>query len=218
MPVSSLLSFLVLGALLFVPAGRLDWTDGWICLAIMVVGFSLVTLHVAHRTPSLIQRRMKAGAGTPLWDRILVIMFQLLFLAILIVGGLDARRYGWSLLPAWKGLGAILIVAALLLLGWAMGENPHFEATVRIQEDQKHRVIDSGPYRKVRHPGYVAGIILMVGIALTLGSAWAMVPAALGTVALIIRTAAEDLSLCANLNGYREFTQRSRYRLLPRVW
>ena len=134
----SVLLFLVLGALLFVPAGRLDWTAGWICLAIMVAGFSYVTLRVARRTPSLLRRRMKAGAGTPLWDRIIVIIFQLLFMAILIVGGLD-KRYGWSSQPAWaQGLGVIMMIAALLLLGWAMGQNPHFETTVRIQEEENH--------------------------------------------------------------------------------
>jgi protein-S-isoprenylcysteine O-methyltransferase Ste14 len=211
--------FLVLAALLFVPAGRLDWTAGWICLAIMVVGFSLLTLHVARRTPSLIRRRMKAGAGTPLWDRIIVIVFHLLFMAILVVGGLDTGRYGWALLPAWaQGLGVILMIAALLLLGWAMGQNPHFETTVRIQEDQKHRVIDSGPYRLVRHPGYVAASLLMIGMALTLESGWALVPAALATVEMIVRTALEDRFLQANLEGYREFARRTRYRLVPGVW
>jgi protein-S-isoprenylcysteine O-methyltransferase Ste14 len=210
--------YLVLGALLFVPAGRLDWTAGWICLANMVVGFSLVSLHVARRTPSLIRRRMKAGAGTPLWDRIFVMIFQLLFMAILIIGGLDSRS-GWSMLPLWaQALGVILMIAAQLLLGWAMGQNPHFESTVRIQEDQKHRVIDSGPYRLVRHPGYVGGIVLVIGMALTLGSAWTMVPAALAAVGLTVRTAAEDSFLQANLKGYREFIRRTRYRLLPGVW
>ena len=209
----SVLLFLVLGALLFVPAGRLDWTAGWICLAIMVAGFSYVTLRVARRTPSLLRRRMKAGAGTPLWDCIIVIIFQHLFMAILIVGGLD-KRYGWSSLPAWaQGLGVIMMIAALLLLGWAMGQNPHFETTVRIQEDQKHRVIDSGPYRLVRHPGYVAANLLMIGMALTLESARALVPATLGAAELIVRTALEDRFLQANLKGYREFARRTRYRL-----
>jgi protein-S-isoprenylcysteine O-methyltransferase Ste14 len=211
--------FLVLAALLFVSAGRLDWTAGWLCLAIMVVGFSLLTLHVARRTPSLIRRRMRAGAGTPLWDGIIVIVFHILFMAILVVGGLDTGRYGWSLLPSWaQGLGVILMIAALLLLGWAMGQNPHFETTVRIQEDQKHRVIDSGPYRLVRHPGYVAASLLMIGMALTLESGWALVPAALATVEVIVRTALEDRFLHANLEGYREFARRTRYRLVPGVW
>jgi protein-S-isoprenylcysteine O-methyltransferase Ste14 len=99
-----------------------------------------------------------------------------------------------------------------------MRENPHFETTVRIQEDQRHRTIDSGPYRVVRHPGYVAGILLMVGTAFALGSAWALVPAALSLITLIVRTAREDRFLQANLQEYRAFVQRTPFRLIPGVW
>jgi protein-S-isoprenylcysteine O-methyltransferase Ste14 len=214
-----LFSVLLLGALLFVPAGRLDWTAGWVCLAAMVICFSAVTAYVAKRNPSLIRRRMKAGKGTPLWDQLLVVLFQLLFMAILIVGGLDAGRYHGTSLPFWlQGAGLLMMIASLLLLGWAMGQNPHFEATVRIQEDQAHRVIESGPYRIVRHPGYVAGILLLFGMALVFGSRWAILPAALGAAALVLRTAAEDRFLQANLEGYRDYARRTRFRLLPGVW
>src|SRR5262245_53501001 len=89
-------SLLILGALIFVPAGRLDYTPGWTCLLVMVIGFSSVTAYVAKRTPSLIRRRMKPGAGTPAWDRVFVAILQLLFVAILVVGGLDAGRYAWT--------------------------------------------------------------------------------------------------------------------------
>jgi protein-S-isoprenylcysteine O-methyltransferase Ste14 len=210
---------LVLGALIFVPAGRLDYTAGWICLGLMVIGFTAVTAHVARRTPSLLRRRMKAGAGTPLWDKVFVSALQLLFVAILVVGALDTGRFGWSALPLWlQVVGVLLMMASLLLLGWAMGQNPHFEATVRIQTDQQHRVVESGPYRIVRHPGYVAAVLLVIGMALVLRSAWALIPATLAALDMIARTAAEDRFLHANLEGYRAFAQRTRYRLLPGVW
>jgi protein-S-isoprenylcysteine O-methyltransferase Ste14 len=213
------ISILVLWAMIFVPAGRLDYVSGWICLVVMVIGFSAVTAHVAKRTPSLIRRRMKAGAGTPLWDRVFVINVQVLFAAILIVGGLDAGRYHWTSLPLWLQVsGLVLMVAGMLLVAWAMGQNPHFEATVRIQTDQNHRVIESGPYRIVRHPGYVAGIVLFIGIALVLNSAWALVPAFLLAANLVVRSWAEDRFLQENLKGYREFTNRTRRRLIPGVW
>src|SRR5262245_26018015 len=171
-------SVLLLGAMIFIPAGRLDYKPGWVCLAGMAIGFSAVTAYVAKRTPSLIRRRMKAGAGTPIWDCLLVIALQFLFVAILVVGGLDAGRYRWTSLPLWlQAAGVILMIVGMLLVGWAMGQNPHFEATVRIQADQHHRVIESGPYRIVRHPGYVAGIVLFIGTALVLSSTWALVPA-----------------------------------------
>jgi protein-S-isoprenylcysteine O-methyltransferase Ste14 len=214
-----LFSVLLLAALIFIPAGRLNYVPGWICLAVMVIGFSAVTAYVARRTPSLIRRRMKAGAGTPGWDRAFVIIVQLLFVAILVVGGLDAGRYRWTSLPPWlQALGLILIIVGMVLLGWAMGQNPHFEATVRIQSDQNHRVIDSGPYRIVRHPGYVAAILIFIGMALVLDSRWALVPAILSAVNLIARTAAEDHFLRRNLRGYLEFSERTRYRLIPGIW
>jgi len=214
-----LFSVLLLGAMIFIPAGRLDYTPGWICLSVMVIGFSAVTAYVAKRTPSLIRRRMRAGAGTPTWDRVFVITLQFLFVAILVVGGVDAGRYRSTSLPLWlQPAGIILMIAGILLFAWAMGQNPHFEATVRIQADQNHRVIESGPYRIVRHPGYVGGIVLSIGMALVLDSAWALLPAILSAANLVARTWAEDRFLHENLNGYREYAQRTRYRLVPGIW
>src|SRR5262249_13473820 len=117
-----------------------------------------------------------------------------------------------------QAAGVILMIVGMLLVGWAMGQNPHFEATVRIQADQDHRVIESGPYRIVRHPGYVAGIVLFIGTALVLSSTWALVPAIFSAANLIARTWAEDRFLHENLNGYREFAKRTRYRLVPGIW
>lgn len=212
-------SVLLFAALIFLPAGRLDWPAGWLCLASMVIGFSGVTAHVALRTPSLIRRRAKPGAGTPVWDLLFVIFFQLAFVATLIVGGLDAGRHHWTSLSPWlQGVGLLLMTAAMFLLGWAMGSNPHFEATVRIQRDQEHRVIDRGPYRIVRHPGYAAGIPLLFGMALLLGSAWALVPALVGAIDLIVRTVLEDDYLVEHLDGYRAYTRRTAFRLIPGVW
>ena len=214
-----LLSVLLFAALIFVPAGRLDWIAGWLCLAVMLIGFSAVTAHVAVRTPSLIRRRVKPGAGTPIWDLVLVPLFQLAFIAVLLVGGLDAGRHHWTSLPAWlQGVGLIAMIAAIFLLGWAMGINPHFEATVRIQKDLGHHVIDTGPYRIVRHPGYEAGILLLIGMALVLGSAWALVPALIGGIGLIVRTTLEDRFLIDRLDGYRDYTRRTRFRLIPGIW
>src|SRR5262249_51224635 len=114
--------------------------------------------------------------------------------------------------------GIIFMIAAMVLVGWAMGQNPHFESTVRIQADQNHRVIERGPYRIVRHPGYVAGMVLFIGMALVLNSRWALLPAILSVVNLIARTSAEDRFLHANLPGYREFAKSTRYRLVPGIW
>src|SRR5262245_28149568 len=100
---------LILGALLFIPAGTLDWSAGWICLITMTIGFSAVTARVVQRTPSLLTRRAKAGAGTPRWDLILVALFQLLFVAILVAGGLEERLHG-ATLPVWLELLGIVLM------------------------------------------------------------------------------------------------------------
>jgi protein-S-isoprenylcysteine O-methyltransferase Ste14 len=213
------LSALLFAGLIFGPAGRLDWPAGWLCLAVMLIGFSAVTGHVAARTPSLIRRRARIGAGTPWWDRVLVPIFQLAFVAVLAVAGLDAGRHSERALPVWaEAAGLLAMIAAIFVLGWAMGRNPHFESTVRIQSDRGHRVIESGPYRIVRHPGYAAGILLLLAMALALGSTWALVPALVGAVGLVVRTRLEEAFLCERLAGYRQFMRRTRFRLIPRVW
>jgi protein-S-isoprenylcysteine O-methyltransferase Ste14 len=210
---------LLFAGLIFVPAGRIDWAAGWRCFAAMAIGFSAITAHVARRTPSLVRRRARPGSGTPRWDLVLVPLFQLAFIAVLVAGGLDAGRHpSRSLSPVLKWAGLALMALSMLVLGWAMGANPHFEATVRIQRDQGHRVIDTGPYRIVRHPGYVAGIALLFGMALALGSTRALIPALAGGVGLVLRTALEDRFLSSHLEGYRAFTGRTRFRLIPGIW
>jgi protein-S-isoprenylcysteine O-methyltransferase Ste14 len=106
----------------------------------------------------------------------------------------------------------------LAIVTWAEAVNKFFEPTVRIQTDRGHHVVDRGPYAIVRHPGYVGSFLLFGGIALCLGSLWALIPAGLASALLIMRTRWEDQMLQAELPGYKEYTQRVRYRLLPGMW
>lgn len=101
---------------------------------------------------------------------------------------------------------------------WAMAANRFFSATVRIQEEHGHSVISQGPYRFVRHPGYTGGIIYQIAVPLVLGSWWALIPSLLAVACFILRTALEDHTLQAELDGYQTYAQRVRYRLLPGVW
>ena len=101
---------------------------------------------------------------------------------------------------------------------WAESVNKFFEPTVRIQTDRGHRVIDTGPYAIVRHPGYASGYLLFVGMPLALGSLWALIPAILSCLLLVVRTILEDQTLRNELAGYEEYAQRVRYRLIPGVW
>ncbi|MBN2489807.1 MAG: isoprenylcysteine carboxylmethyltransferase family protein [Planctomycetes bacterium] len=201
-------------------AGRIDWLGGWFYVGVVVACHAVSALVLWRRNPELLWRRGSIGQGTRAWDAICLGGLGVTFLATVGLGALDAGRHGWSAMPAGLCLvGALLYAGFVVLLTWCMVVNPHFEKTVRIQLDRAHRVIQTGPYRLVRHPGY-AGLLLgfILGTPLLLGSWWAFLPA-LGSLGMIaVRTALEDRLLRAELPGYREYAERVRYRLVPGVW
>jgi protein-S-isoprenylcysteine O-methyltransferase Ste14 len=136
-----------------------------------------------------------------------------------IVAGLDVR-FGWSpQISLALQLVALAIVAAGYFLGtWAMVANKFFSAVVRIQKERDHTVVTDGPYRLVRHPAYTGGVLAYLATPIMLGSLWALIPAGLTVVVLIIRTALEDKTLREELPGYDEYAQQTRHRLLPAIW
>ena len=206
-------------AFIFWPAGSIDWLRGWIYLGIVIVGLFINLVYLGRVNPELIEQRMRLGKGTKLWDKIWLAFFTPLFLAVYVVAGFDAVRFGWSTMSSWLwSLGAVLLVAGTALFSWSMGVNPFFEKTVRIQKERGHRVIDTGPYRFIRHPGYLGFFGWILSVPLLLGSWWAMVPAILSIIGVIIRTALEDRTLREELSGYQEYAQRVRYRLIPGLW
>jgi protein-S-isoprenylcysteine O-methyltransferase Ste14 len=148
-----------------------------------------------------------------------MVIFTPAFLAIYVTAGFDAVRFEWSTMPLWLWpLGLALWLAGYALFTWSMGVNPFFEKTVRIQTERGHRVIDTGPYRFVRHPGYLGFFGWGLSTPLLLGSWWAFLPALLSMVSLVIRTALEDRTLREELAGYREYASKVRYRLIPGIW
>jgi protein-S-isoprenylcysteine O-methyltransferase Ste14 len=201
-------------------AGRIDWIEGWGFIVLMGCGQTLHALYLRRKNPELIKRRSMIGENTKKWDKIWLTLFAILYMVIVFVGALDAGRYGWSHMPGWLWpAGGIIYLASLVFLTWAMAVNPHFEKTVRIQHDRNHRVVDSGPYRIVRHPGYI-GVILgfVLPVPLLLGSWWAGIPACVMGGWIVLRTILEDRTLGEELEGYKEYAQRVRYRLIPYVW
>ena len=209
----------VFGALLFGPAGRFDWIPGWLYLGIVAVNFAVNYGYVRARNPELIAARMRFGKGTKAWDKVWEGVSSPLFIALHVVAGLDAGRYGWSDMPLWLWpAGLALFVPGALFLGWSMVVNPFFEKTVRIQTERGHRVIDTGPYRFVRHPGYLGFTGWILSAPLLLGSWWAFVPARLTLAAFVVRTALEDRTLRAELSGYTAYARRVRFRLVPGLW
>jgi protein-S-isoprenylcysteine O-methyltransferase Ste14 len=204
---------------LFLPAGTWAWTRGWLFIGVFLGTVVVVACYLWRVNPEVVVARTGLHEGTIRWDKILLWFLLPTVYVIVPVAALDDGRYHWFPLPWWVcGVGYLLLLAGMGLVAWAEAVNKFFEVTVRIQTDRGHHVIDTGPYAIVRHPGYVAGILACVGIALCLGSLWALLPAGLGSGLLILRTRWEDQTLQAELAGYKEYTERVRYKLIPGVW
>jgi protein-S-isoprenylcysteine O-methyltransferase Ste14 len=212
-------ALLIFALCLFLPAGTWAWGRGWLFLVVWVAGLVVAMLYLRRVNPDVVAARLNRHEGTKSWDRILLGILLPTVMAIPIVAALDVGRFHWSQVPWWVcPLGYALLLAGMAGVTWAESVNRFFEPTVRIQSDRGHTVIDTGPYAVVRHPGYVAGCLLFVGMALSLGSAWALVPAGLACSLLILRTRWEDETLQAELAGYREYTLRVRSRWIPGIW
>ncbi|MFK0166200.1 methyltransferase family protein [Rhizobium sp. NPDC090279] len=210
---------LLLLVLVFLPAGRLDWLPGWIFIAFLAVSYAIAVLVMLRVNPVIFRARNRFQAGTKRWDLILVSLICLGMVAEIPVATLDAGRMAWSAMPTSVViLGYILLAAGLALGTWAQAVNRFFEPGVRLQRERGQHVISNGPYVFVRHPGYVSAILVFAGLALALGSWWALIPAAWASALLILRTSWEDALLQAELEGYADYAGRVRFRLMPRLW
>jgi len=220
--VGGFLGAFIQGALLFAAAGRLDLPRAWLFVAVSFVWMFGNGIILAIANPELLNQRgaWKKKKGVKSWDRKLLTLYGLSgFYAIPVVTGLDVGRYHWSNLGLWATvLGTLLLSFGWVLVTWAMLVNTHFETTVRIQTDRSHRVVSTGPYATVRHPGYIGAGLWALGSPLIVGSAYALIPAGLTILLLIVRTHLEDKTLRAELPGYADYAQRVRYRLLPGIW
>lgn len=211
-------SLFAIALLLFWPAGTLDWPRGWHFL-LVVTAVVLASLFVTWRKyPQILTAPRNIRPGTKRWDYFFVALINGGMLATLPVAGLD-HRFGWTAPPDWLVLlGYLVMLAGFAGTAWARLTNRYFEPGVRIQSDRDQQVVDTGPYAQVRHPGYLAGSLMAVGIALSLGSLWALVPAGVVVLALVLRTLGEDATLRAELRGYSDYAGRVRYRWLPWLW
>ncbi|MCC6905092.1 MAG: isoprenylcysteine carboxylmethyltransferase family protein [Anaerolineae bacterium] len=209
----------LIGILLFVAAGQPAWLWAWVYLG---AGLALLVLNAIILLPrhgDLVSERGEIREGTKGWDRAMIPVLLLTGLSMYVVAGLD-ERFGWSPdLPLWLHLLALVVmVMAQLGFVWAMSVNRFFAKTVRIQAERGHTVVSSGPYRFVRHPGYLCNLVTFPMAMLLLGSLWGLIAAAASAAAFIIRTALEDRTLQQELPGYRDYAQRVRYRLFPGIW
>jgi protein-S-isoprenylcysteine O-methyltransferase Ste14 len=208
---------LVQAAILFLVSGRPGWTNAWVYLGCYVGLIALTALVV--RDPELFAERARIRRDVKWWDKVIGVLFGIFGLGLLAVAALEARLAWSPPMPTALALaGLIVFVLGFGLSTWAMAANRFFSSQVRIQIERGHTVATGGPYRFVRHPGYVGFIVGALGSALLLGSRWALLPAALSAALVVVRTALEDRTLRAELPGYPDYAARVQYRLVPRVW
>ena len=198
-----------------------NWWQAWAYAVVSILTFIISRILVNRRHPDLIAERARfmEAKDTKPWDKVLAPLLGVGSILVVVVAGLD-KYYGWT---HASSLTVNLIALFGILFGyafssWALIENRFFSGTVRIQTERGHDVVSTGPYRIVRHPGYAGGLFGFIFIPLLLDSYWAWIPTILLGMALVIRTALEDKTLQEELPGYKEYAQRTKYRLFPGVW
>ena len=204
----------IFGGIIFVSAGRWDLPFVWAVMGVLAC-FSVALVAVVDR--GLVRERVAPGPGNQ--DRLTRPLGIVLFLIHWILVGLDVGRFHWSPIPWQIQLaGLIGYSAAMGVMFWAMRVNPFYSSVVRVQHDRGHRTIAVGPYQYVRHPGYAASIAAFTCGGIALGSWLAMLPILAFVVLFIRRTLLEDRMLLKELDGYAEYAQKVRYRLLAGVF
>lgn len=215
----SILGVTVLVVLLFLSGGRLDYWQAWayILLNIFFIG---LTNWVLRDNPSLLRERIFPGLGVKSWDKAYSAVATPLYFLSLVLAGLDAGRRHWTPhLPLLLYIGTIVLFClGQSLMLWAKRANNFFSSVVRIQADRGQTVCCEGPYRFVRHPGYLGGLAFGLSAPILLGSVVALIPSLVAALILVVRTALEDNTLLAELDGYRQYAKAVRFRLLPYIW
>jgi protein-S-isoprenylcysteine O-methyltransferase Ste14 len=213
-------TFVVFALALFLPAGTLAWGAGWMFLALFFGFYFAITAWLARHNPALLQERLRLRTTDQQgWDKVLFPLLLLCSLAWLSFLSLDAARLHWSPVPTWvQVVGTLILIGSFALLFLTFRENTYLSPVVRIQGERGHRVIDTGPYRYVRHPMYAAILVFVVGTSLLLGSWSGVLVGAVFIVVLARRAVLEERTLLAKLPGYAAYTTEVKYRLIPYVW
>jgi protein-S-isoprenylcysteine O-methyltransferase Ste14 len=198
-----------------------DWWQAWAYAAISILGFAISRYLAGRSNPGLLAEREQSfqHQNSEKWDQVLSPALMLMGMVMPLLAGLE-RRFSPS---GQFGLTITILAMLFMVLGYALGAyaliaNRFFSGVVRIQTERGHHVVDRGPYRWMRHPGYSGSLISHPAIPLLLGSWWAFIPAVIAIVIIFIRTSLEDRTLHEKLDGYSEYARRVRYRLIPSIW
>ncbi len=208
-------ALLILGLMFFWPAGTFRYWQAWTYIAILFIPMLGVLAYFLRKNPELLGRRMRTKEKERKQKWIIGLSLPA-FIGTFLLPGFD-RRYGWSDVPPF----VVLIADVTVLVAYGLGvlvmrENPY--ASRVIEDEKNQRVIPTGPYAVIRHPMYLAGLIIFLISPLALGSYWAVLPALLLIFIYITRILNEEKILADKLPGYREYLQRVRFRLIPGIW
>jgi protein-S-isoprenylcysteine O-methyltransferase Ste14 len=216
--IQSVLGLAVFGALMFLPAGTFDYWQAWVFLAVFTVVSLFPTIYLLRKDPAIVERRMRAGpkAETRPVQKVVVAGIMILFMALPVFSALD-HRFGWSPVPpAVSLIGDALVAVGLGLALFTVIENSYAAANITVESDQK--LISTGLYGLVRHPMYMGSMIMLVGIPLALDSWWGLTVLVPVLIVIAVRILDEEKLLTQELDGYREYTDKVRHRLVPYVW
>ena len=210
-----LMGLFFVGLLLFLPAGTFDFPNAWLFIALLFVPMLILGIVLFIKSPELLEKRLNAKEKENT-QKSVVLIAGIIFLGMFILAGLDFR-FNLSYVPTWCViLSSVILLVSYGLYAEVMRENAYLSRTVEVQENQK--VIDTGLYGIVRHPMYTATIFLFLSIPVVLGSWWALLCVSMFPVSIIVRIKNEEKVLEQGLEGYSEYKQKVRYRLLPFVW
>ncbi|SRR6266487_899203 len=213
-------SFLLMALVLFLPAGTIAWSAGWIDL-ILLYGWLLVGIWLLLKyNPGLLEERINLSqSNQKAWDKVFILLFYLFFFAWLVLMPLDTVRFHWSQVPlVLQVAGAVALVGSFLLISLTFRENAFLSPTVRIQRERGQKVISTGPYQYVRHPMYAGGLLLFLGTPLLLGSWYGLLLVLVFTPGGAVRAVLEERVLREELPGYDAYMAEVKYRLIPYVW
>ena len=205
------------------PAGTWRWWEAWALVGLWSAFVIAATVFLSHHDPALLAERMKLvplQKEQKLWDKVLLSFILIAGIGLYIIPGFDVVRYKWNEpFPVWLEILAMTAhLPCFVILGWVMRENTYLSLVVKIDNARGHQVITTGPYALVRHPMYTAVIALLFAVPIALGSPYGLIPAAILTLLLLVRTYFEDRTLQAELPGYPEYIKQTKYRLIPGVW
>lgn len=216
---SALIKYIIgvgaVGALLFLPAWTLNYPNGWLFMGLLFIPMLIMGIVMALRAPGLLEKRLNNKEKERAQQGV-VALSGLIFPAGFVLSALDFR-FGWSGVPSW----CVIVASVLFLIGYGlyaevMRENAYLSRTVEVQQGQK--VIDTGLYGVIRHPMYLATMLMFLPLPLILGSFWGLLPFALYPAVAVIRILNEEKVLREGLEGYIEYTKKVKYRLIPFIW